>query len=139
MPGTSAIAASVVSWSERSTASDATSSPSRRIVSARRRGIPSSSGAISATRSGVGNAGDRADRLVEGRPEPLDEGAQLRTRSGDGDLLAEDRAQQELERIDGARDLDPRRSLHERNERRIQAEYGIDLDRVGVEVERRPR
>jgi hypothetical protein len=79
--------------------------------------------------------GDRADRFVERRPEPMDEGAQLRPRACDRDLLAEDGAQHQLERIDGAGNADPRRPLHEGSQRRILAEDRVDLDGIGVEVE----
>ena len=69
-------------------------------------------------------------RIPEGGDEPAGE----RGRAFHRDLLAEDRANADLERIDGARHAQSGPRFDERFQRRVAAEGRVDRDGVGVEI-----
>ena len=72
----------------------------------------------------------------ERRPGGRDESSERGPGSRDGDLLAEDRADDELEAVERAGHADPGRSGDQRREFRITGERGVDRHGVGIEVER---
>ena len=71
--------------------------------------------------------------------ERRDEPARERPRAAHGNLLAEDRANGDLERIPRARDTEAGAGRDERREERIAAQHVADRERVRVDVENAPR
>ncbi len=74
-------------------------------------------------------------RQRQRRPDGVDEAADDRAGAADGDLLADDRADGGLERVDAARHAQSGPACDEVGEDRIAAEGGVDRHRVGVEIE----
>ena len=72
---------------------------------------------------------------VDGHPDRVDELGRHGARTGDRDLLADDRPHECLERIDAARRPTTRNRTHERTEYGIVAEVRVDGDGIGIQVE----
>src|SRR5262249_54156106 len=68
------------------------------------------------------------------RAEPGDEPARDRVRSGEGDLLPDDRAHARLERVPGARGTETGARVEERPDRRVRRELDRRLREVEVEA-----
>ena len=64
-----------------------------------------------------------------------DDAAEHRACAAHRDLLADDGAHRRLEAVDRAGRAQPGSLEHQRRERRVARERGVDGDRVGVEVE----
>ena len=79
--------------------------------------------------------GDRSVGSLERGPCSRDEPAERRPRPRDGYLLSEDRADDELEAVEGAGDTDPREPSDERCELWIRGQTLVDRHWVGIEIE----
>ena len=94
---------------------------------------------------GVDERGGRREEVREavvvgdGRAEGADEAAGQRGRPAHGHLLAEDRADRQLESVPGARDTQSGTARHERRQHAAPGEMPRDVRGVGVEVEEPPR
>ena len=79
--------------------------------------------------------GDRSVGSLERGACSRDEPAQRRSRPGDGYLLSVDRADDELEAVEGAGDTDPWEPSDERCELWIRGQTFVDRHWVGIEIE----
>ena len=96
-----------------------------------------------ATASGSGNARSQLgpsldERRVDAHPDSIDEFRGHGSRTGDGDLLSDDRPHERLERVDAARRTTAGNRANELTEKRVRTEVTIDGDGIGVEVEHPP-
>jgi len=78
---------------------------------------------------------DPSGGSLEGGPGASDKAAERRPRPGDGHLLSEDRADDELEAVESAWHADPGQPRDQRCEQRVPGELGVDLRGIGIQVE----
>ena len=118
---------------------DATAVARARSAARRVAGIGSASSGASATASGAGNACTRPSSAAStGVAERRGHPAQHRPRGGDRHGLPDDRAHRGLPAVRRARDPQPRPPRHQRRQRRVVRQGGVDRDGVGVQVEDPP-